>query len=117
MAHTDHEHQLVHEHHEDHHGQKLYIIVGVILAIITFLEVAVALPEVKSFLGLSDTIVVVLLLLMMLAKGTLVVLYFMHLKFDSRFFALLFAFPLLLLAVPMVLIFMVLFSQHVGIAG
>ena len=109
MAHSQ-GHDAHDEHHEEH-GQKLYVIIGAILAVITAAEVAV------TFLGLDQAVLVAILMVMMLAKGALVVLYFMHLKFDSRLFALLFALPLFLLAVPMVIVFMLLFSSHAGIGG
>jgi cytochrome c oxidase subunit IV len=99
--------------HEEHasHGQKLYIVIGTILAVLTAIEVGI------TFIGLDQVLLVMFLMVLMVAKGLLVVLFFMHLKFDSRLFGVLFAVPLLLLAVPMVIVFMLLFQNHVGLAG
>lgn len=69
-----------------------------ILAIFTILEVFV------SYLGtLPQGIKVALLVFLAVVKAALVLLYFMHLKFDSRIFALPFALGLVL-AIPITLI-------------
>ena len=65
-------------------SSKLYIRIAIILAIITFTEVAVSfLPNA----GVIGVIEVAALLLLSITKGALVVMYFMHLKFDSRWFS------------------------------
>ena len=69
-----------------------YVGIWVILFILTGLEVAVTLPEVKAivpFLPLAPT-----LLTFAAVKAALVVLYFMHLRYDSRWYSVLFTLPL-----------------------
>ena len=55
-------------------------------------------------------------MLLSLAKGSMVVMFFMHLRGDARIFKFLFIAPFCI-AVSMILIFLTLFSGHVGIAG
>ena len=69
-----------------------------VLAIFTALEVFVG-----TLAGLPQGIKVALLVFLALVKVTLVLLYFMHLKYDSRMFALPFALGVVL-AIPIVLI-------------
>jgi cytochrome c oxidase subunit 4 len=63
-----------------HPGPGLYVRIAVILAVFTALEVAVYYMK-----SLASALVPILMALMLL-KFTLVVGYFMHLKFDSRVF-------------------------------
>jgi cytochrome c oxidase subunit 4 len=74
-------------HHDNHPGPKVYIIIAVILAGLTGLEVG------AFFLELSSAVVVAILLLLSFAKFALVVAYFMHLKFDDKRFTSLFVAP------------------------
>jgi caa(3)-type oxidase subunit IV len=64
----------------------------------------------------AQLVLVLLLLVLAIAKGSMVVMFFMHLKGDPRVFQLLFIVPFLI-AVSMVAVFLVLFSGHAGIAG
>src|SRR5688572_32977833 len=71
-----------------HPGPKEYVVVAVILAIITTIEVAIYyvpdwVPAFRSFLAPS-------LLILSAIKFTAVVGWFMHLKFDNRLFTSLF---------------------------
>lgn len=66
------------EHGEGHGSIALYIWIGVILAILTFVEVAV------YFIEAFASIKVPLMILLSVAKLVLVVMYFMHLKMDHR---------------------------------
>lgn len=97
-----------------------YLTIGGILAVITIVEVIISLPGVIYSPEQADPtaqlILVVLLLALSVAKGSLVVMFFMHLRGDARVFQLLFIAPFLL-AVSMILVFLTLFSGHVGIAG
>jgi cytochrome c oxidase subunit IV len=109
--------------HESHAEPtpRFYLTIGVILTLVTIVEVVIALPGVIYSPEHPDPtavfILVPVLLLLALIKGALVVLFFMHLKGDARVFQLLFIAPLLL-AVSMISVFLVLFwSGHVGIAG
>ncbi len=71
------------------HRRPKYLLVFLALAAVTAVEVFFAslfpaLPQAPFLLGMS------------LLKALLVILYFMHLKFDSRWYALIFLVPFLL---------------------
>jgi cytochrome c oxidase subunit IV len=68
-------------HRAGHPSPKEYIRIGVILGVLTALEVA------ASYAGVSGTILIPTLLVLALVKFALVVLWFMHLKFDDRRYA------------------------------
>lgn len=97
-----------HEHNE--HSPRFYWLVGAILAVITIVEVAI------TFLHLPHPILVAILLILSLIKGSAVVMFFMHLRGDHRPYQVLFMIPFSL-AVTFVLMFLLLFSEHVGIAA
>ncbi len=66
------------------HKHPNYVLVGIVLIILTFLEVSVIglpVPQLPFLLGFA------------IVKGLLILLYFMHLKSDSRLYAVLFAYP------------------------
>ena len=67
--------------HSSHSGahvsNRTYVLIGVVLAVLTALEVMVFYVEALAPLLLP------ILLVLMFAKFALVVLFFMHLKFDS----------------------------------
>ncbi len=67
-----------------HPEPRQYVVVAVALAIVTALEVAVFYVDVPRVLFIT------LLLVMSAVKFSLVVLWFMHLRFDSRIFRRLF---------------------------
>lgn len=67
-----------------------YLRIAAILVIVTLIEVGVF--YVPAFHG----VMVPLLLVLSALKFTLVVMFYMHLKFDNRFFTFLFGGPLLL---------------------
>ena len=77
------------------HRHPPYLLVFLALAVLTAVEVGVtyvpAIPQVPVLLGLS------------LVKALLVILYFMHLKFESRWFAFIFFVPFLLV-IPMLFV-------------
>jgi cytochrome c oxidase subunit 4 len=77
------------------HGHPKYLLVFLALAIMTMMELGVY--YLPSYLH------PVLLLTLSFIKATLVVLYFMHLKTDSRWFAFIFLVPFLLVF-PMVFV-------------
>lgn len=62
-----------------------YVRVAVALAIITLIEVSV------YYIGALQKVLVPILIVLSAAKFSLVALWFMHLKFDSRLFAAFFA--------------------------
>jgi cytochrome c oxidase subunit IV len=65
-------------HGEGHSSVAGYIWIGVILAIVTFVEVAV------FYIEALDAVEVPVLVILSTAKVILVVLYFMHLKMDHK---------------------------------
>ena len=71
-------------HHEKHPSALEYVQIGVILAIVTAVEVAL------YYLDLDFTLLVTLLCMLSVVKFGMVVLWFMHLKFDASLFAILF---------------------------
>ena len=77
----------VYQEHE-HPGERTYVTVAIILALVTALEVAIYYIE-----AVGDALVPMLLVLSA-AKFAAVVGYFMHLKFDDRRFRWIFVFGL-----------------------
>jgi len=67
-----------------------YLRVAAILVMITLIEVGI------FYVPTFQTVLVPVLLFLSAVKFTLVVMFYMHLKFDNRFFAFLFGGPLLL---------------------
>jgi cytochrome c oxidase subunit 4 len=62
-----------------------YVQIGAVLAVVTAIEVGL------YYLDLAHDLLVVLLIVLSALKFSLVVLWFMHLKFDNRLFSRLFA--------------------------
>lgn len=69
------------EHAEHHPGALEYAQIGVVLAIITAIEIAL------YYIDLGETLLVTILIVLSAAKFLFVVLWFMHLKFDNRLFS------------------------------
>ena len=65
-------------HASGHPSTKEYVRIGVILAVLTAIEVAVA------YTDMPHAILIPTLFLLAIVKFALVVLWFMHLKFDDR---------------------------------
>lgn len=99
-----------HGHAEGEHSPRFYWMVGAILAVITAIEVAVTLVHIPH------PILVAILLVLAVVKGAGVVMFFMHLRGDARPYQFVFIAPFIL-ATIFVLFFLLLFSEHVGIAG
>jgi cytochrome c oxidase subunit IV len=68
-------------HRAGHPSPKEYVRIGVILAVLTALEVA------ASYSGVTGTVIIPTLLGLAVVKFALVVLWFMHLKFDDSRYA------------------------------
>lgn len=64
-----------------HPGPRTYVMIAVILAILTAAEVAVV------YVPALEPVVLYLLVAMSAAKFILVVMFYMHLKFDSKLFS------------------------------
>jgi len=79
-AHEETVHGTGHEHPSD----LQYIWVAIFLAVVTGAEVAM------SYIDMATEIYIPVLMVMMIVKFSVVVLWFMHLRFDSRLFRRLF---------------------------
>ena len=66
--------------HESHASVGFYWMIGAILAVITGIEVAI------FYIPAIGRLLVPILLVLSAAKFVLVVMFFMHLKFDSKIF-------------------------------
>ena len=80
---TAHE-ETVHGAGHAHPSDLQYVWVAIFLAVVTGAEVAM------SYIDMSNAIYIPVLMVMMLVKFSVVVLWFMHLRFDSRLFRRLF---------------------------
>ena len=79
------------QHHTEAHASvKTYVVVALVLAGVTLLEVGVI------YIRFLTPIIVPLLLAMSAAKFALVVMFFMHLRYDSRALSSLFVGPLVI---------------------
>lgn len=99
--------QHSHAHAAEHHsvGWKKYAFIGLILAIITGVEVAI------FYIDVLASVLVPALLVLSAAKFFLVVLYYMHLKVDHPIFGRVFWAPLflaVLVVIGMVVLFKIL---------
>ncbi len=94
------------EHPEhDHPGPWTYVVVGLVLTVLTALEVAV------FYIPALHVALVPILLTLTTGKFGLVVMFYMHLKMDDRIFTAVFVAPLLLaifLVVALIVLFKVL---------
>src|ERR1044071_4771534 len=104
-----------------HEGStRFYWMVAAVLAVITIVEVIVSLNGVlvdqENPEPTMQTILLIILLILAVIKGAGVVMFFMHLRGDPRVFQLLFIAPLTL-ASSMILVFLAIFSNYVGIGG
>jgi len=99
-----------HESHGAHASPTFYWAIGGILTVITAVEVAV------FYIPALSAVLVPLLLVLSATKFTLVVMFFMHLKFDSRVFSGLFLAGMVLasfMTVALIVLFHVLPKYHV----
>jgi cytochrome c oxidase subunit 4 len=83
-----------------HPSNRTYVIVAAILGVITAVEVAVV------YLDALRPVLVPILLTLSAAKFTMVVGFFMHLKFDSRLYRALFIGPLVVAIAVMMAMFL-----------
>src|SRR2546423_1297483 len=88
---------------------RIYWIIGVLLAVVTAVEGGV------TIVPLEKLIEVLSLLALTIAKGSMVVMFFMHLKGDAGVFKFVFIAPFFM-ALSMAALFLILFRGHVGIA-
>ena len=99
---------------------RFYWMVAAVLGVITVLEVIVSLDGVLVDQHNPDPttqgLLLVILLVLAVIKGAGVVMFFMHLRGDARVYQLLFIAPFAL-ATSMIVVFLALFSNYVGIGG
>jgi cytochrome c oxidase subunit 4 len=69
-----------HEKHAGHASVGFYWLIGIVLAVITGIEVAI------FYIPAIGAALVPILLILSAAKFVIVVMFFMHLKFDARVF-------------------------------
>ena len=97
--------ETAHGHEAGHATWQTYVLIGVILTVITAIEVAIFyIPQLAS-------VITPTLLLLSAGKFVIVVLFYMHLKYDSGIFRRVFFAPLLLAAlvvIGMIILFKVL---------
>lgn len=101
--------------HPTHAGPTVrgYLAIGAILFVITLIEIA------ASFLttfGFPEWVQVVVLLAFSLLKGALVVMFFMHLRFDSRWFSFFFVSGMIL-ATLCIVTFLLLFTYKANLVA
>lgn len=94
-------------HAQPHVSNRTYVAVAAVLGVLTALEVMV------FYIPALEPVLVPLLLVLMAAKFALVVLFFMHLRFDSTVFAGLFSGPLLI-STAVILAMLALFGKLAG---
>lgn len=92
-----------------HPGPAFYVLIGVILTCLTGVEVAV------YYMAALKPVLVPVLVALSALKFSLVVMFYMHLRFDSRLFSGVFIAPLILgiaVVVSMIILFRVLPYLH-----
>lgn len=104
------EHQQAAAHHEEEHPPttiRQYILIGVILAVITVVELLLT----EAF-DLETRTLVILLVALSSVKFAIVVALFMHLKFDNPLFWRLFAFGLVLAGSLLIALIALFWGDH-----
>jgi cytochrome c oxidase subunit IV len=86
-----------------HPGPVLYVVVAAFLALMTAMELTV------FYLHALKPVLVPVLLILSAAKFSLVAMFYMHLRYDSRILAGIFAFPLVI-ALTLVVALLMLFT-------
>ena len=85
-----------------------YVTVAVVLAVITAIEIGLALLK-----PLPPELTTVLLIGFTLSKAVLVMLFYMHLKYDTRWYSLVLVFPLFMVAVLFIIVLIAAASWNV----
>ena len=78
-----------------------YVLIGIVLGVLMLLGVVLC----EWRLGLSRSIIVTTVLVFSTVKATLVALYYMHLRFDSRLLILVALAPFLLILLALSVVF------------
>ncbi|HEV2147167.1 MAG TPA: cytochrome C oxidase subunit IV family protein [Longimicrobiaceae bacterium] len=100
---TSEQREVIHDQHT-HPSNKVYFWIGVALFLLTFLEVLGYLGEVNEVFAAGTAALIIGVL--SAAKFILVVMFYMHLKFDSKLFTGIFIFPALLGTLVIVSLYM-----------
>jgi cytochrome c oxidase subunit 4 len=85
---------------EKHQHHPNYLLVFASLAVLTAIEVGI------TYVPALRDVATPILLALSFFKAMLVILYFMHLRFDSRWFALIFFIPFVLV-IPMLVVLLI----------
>ena len=101
--------------HTEHSGPSVrrYIAIFVVLFVVTAIEVA---ASYLTDVGVPLWGEIAVLIALAVAKGAMVVMFYMHLRFDSRWFTFLFTSAMILAAFAIIAL-MVLFQYHRSIVG
>lgn len=94
-------------------SSRTYINIFIVLFVVTAIEVG---ASYLSDLGVPVWGEIAVLVLLAALKGLLVVMFYMHLRFDSRWFIFLFSAAMVLATVGLVA-FMILFAYHRGVVA
>ena len=97
------EHSTVGAHEHKHPGAGFYVVIGVILTIITAVEVAI------FYIPALAGVLIPSLLVLSAAKFIIVAMFYMHLKFDHKVLTSVFVAPLTL-AIAVVISLIILFK-------
>ena len=107
-------------HEPDHPSTGMYVKIGVVLFVLTALEVGLYEFTYGDHAGVAghslQPFFVPLLLLLSAAKFALVAMFYMHLKQDSRLFSGVFVFPLII-AIVIIVALIVLEAYHFSFAA
>ena len=100
--------EIMHDQHSHPvHGTRTYWIIGIILFVVTALEIGAYVIE-ESLGPMATTVILAL----SAVKFVLVVMFFMHLKYDSKVFTGIFLFPFALATLVIVGLFMLYHVLH-----
>ncbi len=94
-------------------SSRTYINIFIVLFVVTAIEVG---ASYLSDFGVPVWGEIAILVLLAAIKGLLVVMFYMHLRFDSRWFIFLFSAAMVLATVGLVA-FMILFAYHRGVVA
>ena len=92
----------------EHPGPRQYVVVAIVLAVLTAIEVALFYME-----FIPQGVVIGSLMVLMILKFAIVALWFMHLRFDSRIFRRLFITGIIL-AISVFVIVLLTFGVFLG---
>lgn len=90
-----------------------YVNIFVVLFVLTAIEVAAS--YLVSF-GIPPWVQIAVLIALAVLKGALVVMFYMHLRFDSRWFTFFFT-AAMILATFGIVVFIILFTYHRGLVA